>query len=200
MEPLGRLAGGVAHDFNNILTVINGYSEVMLGQLTSEGPHQKYVNEIMKAGERAAGLTRQLLAFSRRQVPEPQVLDLNQAVINVMLKRLIGEDIQLVMISAENLGRVKADPDQMEQVLLNLAVNAREAMPQGGKLSIETANVILDENYTGGDFVVTPGAYVMLAVKDSGMGMDAETKQRIFESFFTTKEKGKGTGLGLSMV
>jgi PAS domain S-box-containing protein len=202
MEAVGRLAGGVAHDFNNILTVINGYSEVMLDQLKPENTHHKYASEIKKAGERAAGLTRQLLAFSRQQVLEPQVLDLNHVIANVhaMLKRLIGEDIDLVTVPRPDLGRVKADPGQIEQILLNLAVNARDAMPRGGKLSIETGNVDLDDSYTSGDFVVKPGPYVMLAATDSGTGMDAETQKRIFEPFFTTKEKGKGTGLGLSTV
>ncbi|HLY61482.1 MAG TPA: response regulator [Terriglobia bacterium] len=202
MEAVGRLAGGVAHDFNNILTVINGYSEVMLGQIQIESPHKTYLNEIRKAGERAAGLTRQLLAFSRQQVLAPQVLDVNTVIDNVhsMLKRLIGEDIDLVTIPGKDLGRVKADPGQIEQVLLNLAVNARDAMPGGGKLTIETANVDLDESYAHNHVTAVPGPHVMLAVTDSGTGIDTETQKRIFEPFFTTKEKGKGTGLGLSTV
>jgi two-component system cell cycle sensor histidine kinase/response regulator CckA len=182
--------------------VINGYSEVMLGQMKPENPHQKYVNEIKKAGDRAASLTRQLLAFSRRQVLMPQVLDLNQVIANVhtMLKRLIGENIDLVAVQGDGLGQVKADPGQMEQVLLNLAINARDAMPQGGKLTIETANVELDKSYELNHFTAKPGPHVLLAVSDTGTGMDAETQKRIFEPFFTTKEVGKGTGLGLSTV
>ncbi len=202
MEAIGKLAGGVAHDFNNLLTVINGYAEVMLGQLQPQSSHTNYLNEIRKAGERAAGLTRQLLAFSRQQVLAPQVLDLNQVIANVhtMLKRLIGEDIDLVTTPGQRLGLVKADPGQIDQVLLNLAVNARDAVPKGGKLSIETANMELGATYAREHMTVVPGAYVMLAVSDSGTGMDAETQKRIFEPFFTTKEKGKGTGLGLSTV
>jgi PAS domain S-box-containing protein len=202
MEAIGRLAGGVAHDFNNLLTVINGYAELMLGQIQPESPHTLHLKEIRKAGERAAGLTRQLLAFSRQQVLAPQVLDLNSVIENMhtMLKRLIGEDIDLITIPGKSLGRVKADPGQIEQVLLNLAINARDAMPQGGELAIETANLDLDECYAREHVTVVPGPHVMLAVSDSGTGMDAETQKRIFEPFFTTKEKGKGTGLGLSTV
>ncbi|HLY62196.1 MAG TPA: PAS domain S-box protein [Terriglobia bacterium] len=202
MEAIGKLAGGVAHDFNNILTVINGYAELMLAQLQPENPHKNYVNEIRKAGERASGLTRQLLAFSRQQVLAPQVLDLNNVFesVHTMLKRLIGEDIDLVTIPGKSLGQVKADPGQIEQVLLNLAVNARDAMVSGGKLTIETANVDLDESYAQNHVSVVPGPYVMLAVTDSGSGMNAEIQRHIFEPFFTTKEKGKGTGLGLSTV
>ena len=202
MEAIGRLAGGIAHDFNNLLTIINGYSELGLDGLNSDDPMRRYLNEIMKAGERAASLTRQLLAFSRQQVLAPQVLNLNDVVTNVgeMLRRLIGEDINLVMVPDRALGRVKADAGQIEQILMNLGANARDAMPKGGKLVIETANVELDATYARSHMAVAPGHYVMLAVSDTGVGMDAETQAHIFEPFFTTKEKGKGTGLGLATV
>jgi hypothetical protein len=202
MEAVGQLAGGMAHDFNNLLMAIIGYSDLGLARLR-EGDHlRKYVQEIKKAGERAASLTRQLLAFSRRQVLVPQVLDLNSVVSNLqkMLRRLIGEDIDLLTVPGPSLGRVKADPGQMEQVIINLAVNARDAMPQGGKLTIETGNVELDESYTCSHLDVTPGRYAMLVASDSGCGMDAETLSHIFEPFYTTKEEGKGTGLGLATV
>ena len=202
MEAVGQLAGGVAHDFNNLLTAIIGYSDLLRARLREGDRLRKYVQEIKKAGERAASLTRQLLAFSRRQVMVPQVLDLNSVVGNVqkMLRRLIGEDIDLLTVPGPGLGRVKADPGQMEQVILNLVLNARDAMPQGGKLTIETGNVDLDESYTRSHLDVTPGPYAMLVVSDSGCGMDAETLSHIFEPFYTTKEEGKGTGLGLATV
>ena len=202
IEAVGRLAGGVAHDFNNLLTIVTGYSDLVLERLGATDAMRAYVEEIKKAGERAASLTRQLLAFGRRQVLAPQVLDLNAVVTNVdkMLRRLIGENIELTTVLAPELGRVKADPGQIEQVILNLAVNARDAMPQGGQLTLETANVELNEGDTRTRVSVLPGRYVMLAVSDSGMGMDAETQAHIFEPFFTTKEEGKGTGLGLATV
>jgi two-component system cell cycle sensor histidine kinase/response regulator CckA len=202
MEAVGKLAGGVAHDFNNLLTAIIGYSDLALARLREGDRLRKYVQEIKKAGERAASLTRQLLAFSRRQVLVSQVLDLNSVVSNLqkMLRRLIGEDIDLVTIAAPHLGCVRADPGQMEQVIINLAVNARDAMPQGGKLTIETGNVDLDESYTRSHIDVTPGRYAMLVVSDAGCGMDAETLSHMFEPFYTTKEEGKGTGLGLATV
>jgi PAS domain S-box-containing protein len=201
MEAIGRLAGGIAHDFNNLLMVISGYSEFLLERLgpdpTLRGPAQ----EIATAAERATSLTRQLLAFSRKQMLAPKVLDLNGVVTEnlKMLTRLIGEDIDLVMIPGEELWPVKADPGQIEQVILNLAVNARDAMPHGGKLTIETANVTLDENYARLHAPLKPGDYVMLAISDTGVGMDQETQSHIFEPFFTTKGP-KGTGLGLSTV
>ena len=203
MEAVGRLSGGVAHDFNNLLGVIIGYAEFLQESLPAENALRGSVDEILKAGKRAASLTRQLLAFSRQQVLDPKVLDLNATVSDIekMLRRLISEDIELTTLLSPNLGRVKADQGQLEQVLMNLAVNARDAMPSGGRLLIETENMVMDEKFVRRyPYPVQPGPYVSLTVTDSGIGMDAETKARAFEPFFTTKEKGKGTGLGLSTV
>jgi len=202
MEAVGRLAGGVAHDFNNLLTIITGYGQLLRRNLESGSPLQAYVEEVLKSGERAASLTRQLLAFSRRQEFAPRLLDLNTVVSSTekMLKRLIGEDLELTTVLASGLGMCKADPGQIEQVIMNLAVNARDAMPRGGSLTLETANADLDGNYARGHIPVKPGAYVMLAVSDTGCGMDAATQAHLFEPFFTTKEAGKGTGLGLATV
>jgi PAS domain S-box-containing protein len=201
MEAIGRLAGGIAHDFNNLLMVISGYSEFLLERLGPDQTLRGPAKEIATAAERATSLTRQLLAFSRKQMLTPKVLDLNAVVTEnlKMLTRLIGEDIDLVMIPGPELGAIKADPGQVEQVILNLAVNARDAMPQGGRLTIETANVTLDEAYARVHSPVQPGDYTMLAITDTGVGMDSDTQSHIFEPFFTTKGP-KGTGLGLSTV
>jgi PAS domain S-box-containing protein len=201
LEAVGRLAGGVAHDFNNLLTIILGYSDLVL-LAARDGNVREHALEVKKASERAAALTKQLLAFSRRQVLQPTVLDLNAVVADTdkMLRRLIGEDIDLVSVGAADLGRVKADRGQVEQVLVNLVVNARDAMPEGGRLTIETDNVHLDEAYAHTHGIAQTGPYIRLSVSDSGHGMDASTRARIFEPFFTTKKEGKGTGLGLAMV
>jgi PAS domain S-box-containing protein len=201
MEAVGRLAGGIAHDFNNLLMVISGYSQLLLDEVRPESPQRNAVEEIQKAADRAASLTRQLLAFSRKQLLSPRVIDVNALVLDnlKMLPRLIGEHIEVVNIPGRELGHIKADPGQLEQVLLNLVVNARDAMPQGGKLTIETANVTLDESYTRSHPSMQPGEYVMLAISDTGLGMDADTQSHIFEPFFTTKGP-KGSGLGLSTV
>ncbi|NLH46969.1 MAG: PAS domain S-box protein [Myxococcales bacterium] len=202
MESVGRLAGGVAHDFNNLLTGIKCYSEMILTSVAESDPLYEDVNEIHEAAERAAYLTAQLLAFSRKQIIEPKILDLNELLAGTvkMLQRLIGEDIDLLFRPADDLGRILADPHKIEQVLINLAVNARDAMRGGGKLTIETANVEIDEDYCRVHLDAGLGQYVMFAISDNGCGMTAEVQQHLFEPFYTTKEKGEGTGLGLSMV
>ncbi len=199
IDSIGRLAGGVAHDFNNILAVICGHTDLALSQVSPDSPLHSNLENIQESAERAANLTRQLLAFARRQVIEPRVINLNELIVNLnkMLRRLIGEDIKLVTQTAPDLGPIKADPGQIEQVLLNLVVNARDAMPEGGTLTIHTGNVTLDEDFAR-RHLVTPGKYIMVSVSDTGVGMSEEVKSHIFEPFFTTKEQGKGTGLGLA--
>jgi PAS domain S-box-containing protein len=201
MEAVGRLAGGVAHDFNNLLTAILGYCDLALLRIDPADPLRRDVEEIRKAGERAAGLTRQLLAFSRRQVLQPRLVDLNEVVADVqkMLARLVGEDVEIEVRSEPGLGLVRADPGQLQQVIVNLAVNARDAMPEGGRLTLETANVDVDEAHAA-LHGVRPGPHVVLSVSDTGHGLDDETREHLFEPFFTTKEPGKGTGLGLATV
>jgi|GEM_PF-1909899 len=200
MEAVGRLAGGVAHDFNNLLTVITGYSELLRAKVGKDSPMHGELEEIQRAGERASLLTQQLLAFSRKQIIEPKVVRPDRLVTELqkMLSRLIGENIDLQTTTGKALGSVKVDPGQFQQILMNLVVNARDAMPEGGKIGIETANAELDAGYCATHPYVKPGRYVMLAVSDTGQGMDTEVKSHIFEPFFTTKEKGKGTGLGLA--
>jgi two-component system cell cycle sensor histidine kinase/response regulator CckA len=201
MDAVGRLAGGVAGDFNNVLTVITGYAELLRAEFTAASPTRRFVDEIIYAGERAAALTRHLLAFSRGTTAQPRVLDLNGVVTNMepMLRRLLGQNIELILLTTPGIGRVKADPAQMEQVVVNLATNARDAMPRGGKLVIETANVEVEEAASQ-NLGVKAGPYVMLAVSDTGVGMDNETRSRLFEPFFTTKAPGNGSGLGLATV
>jgi len=204
MEAVGRLAGGVAHDFNNLMTIVIGNADMLLMSLTKDDPLREDVEEIKKAGGRSTSLTRQLLAFSRRQVLQPMVLNLNTVLAETdkMLRRLIGEDLEMATILESELGKVNIDPGQVEQVIMNLAINARDAMPGGGKFTIETANVDLDREYAHkkGVMELQPGPYVMLAISDKGIGMDKETQSQIFDPFFTTKPKAKGTGLGLSTV
>jgi signal transduction histidine kinase len=202
MEAVGQLAGGIAHDFNNLLGVMGGYAELVLRDLGQEHRSARRVGGILKAVERASALTRQLLTFSRHQPVETRVCDLNAVVENVekMLRRLLGEDVRLVVALHHEIARVKADVGQLEQVIVNLAVNARDAMPDGGRLVIETGDIELDEHYTRTHPEAHPGSHVLLAVSDTGQGMDTQTVSRIFEPFFTTKAPGKGTGLGLSMV
>jgi PAS domain S-box-containing protein len=202
MEAVGQLAGGVAHDFNNILTAIVGYTDLLAAELGSNVRQLEDLEEIRKAARRAAALTRQLLAFSRKQVLEPRIIDVNGVVLNLdkMLRSLISENIALKTDLADNLAAARADPNQIEQVIMNLAINARDAMPDGGTVTIETRNATLDDTYAAQHVSVIPGEYVMLAVTDTGCGMDAKTQSRIFEPFFTTKPPGRGTGLGLSTV
>ncbi len=202
MEAVGQLAGGVAHDFNNVLTVILSNTELLLRGLGPEDPRREEVEDIRGAAQRAAALTRQLLAFSRKQVLKPRVMNLNDAVSNVekMLGRLIGEDIELVTLLDADLWSTEADPGQIEQIIMNLAVNARDAMPEGGRLALETGNVVIDERFARSHYPIVPGDYTVLVVSDTGEGMDPETRSRIFEPFFTTKQMGHGTGLGLSTV
>ena len=202
LEAIGNLTGGIAHDFNNLLTAIIGNADLAIGDAGKDSPLYELLEEIREAGARAAGLTRQLLAFSRKQALQPEVVNLNEALGNMdrMLRRLIREDIEVETLLRPDLGRVEADVGQLEQILMNLAVNAGDAMPDGGKLTVETGNVDLDEGYARNHIAVMPGPYVMLAVSDTGIGMTKEVQDRLFEPFFTTKEKGKGTGLGLSTV
>jgi two-component system, cell cycle sensor histidine kinase and response regulator CckA len=202
MEAVGRLAGSVAHDFNNVLSVILSLTSIILTDLKAIDPLRIDIETIKKAGERGADLTRQLLAFSRQQVIAPRTVDMNEIVLEAerMLKRLLREDVELVTHCQRQLSKVMVDPGQIDQVILNLAINARDAMPDGGKLTIETRDVVLDDSYANGHFGSTPGPHVMLAVSDTGVGMSKETQARIFEPFFTTKGIGKGTGLGLSTV
>ncbi len=202
MEAIGLLAGGIAHDFNNMLTVVSGYGAMVLEELPEHDPLRSYVKEVLSATNRAATLTSQLLAFSRRQVMRPRVINLNAIITDTekMLRRLIGEDIVLHLVLQADLGNVKADPGHIEQAIVNLVVNSRDAMPTGGRVTVETADVCLDESYARTHTGVQPGEFVMVAVSDTGNGMDADIRQRIFEPFFTTKEQDKGTGLGLATV
>jgi two-component system, cell cycle sensor histidine kinase and response regulator CckA len=202
MEAVGRLAGGIAHDFNNLLMVIQSYTEMLQDSLPEDDIRRKQTMQVMKASERAAGLTGQMLAFSRKQIIRPVVLDLNAVIRETakMLERLIGEDIDFQVILAESLWAIEADPDQIVQVLMNLCVNSRDAMPQGGMLSITTENVTVTDGSTGQQSCVLPGEYVKLSVTDTGTGISKELHERIFDPFFTTKEVGKGSGLGLAMV
>jgi CheY-like chemotaxis protein len=200
MEGIGRLAGGVAHDFNNLLTVMTGYGEMARETLSPTDPAREDLGELLKAAERATDLTRQLLAFARKQAIEPRILNLNELILDMgrLLRRLIGEDIELVTHPAPDLGQAKVDRGQIEQVVVNLAINARDAMPDGGKLTIETKNATLDDLYAQRHLEVSAGDYVLLAISDTGVGMDAEVQSHLFEPFFTTKAAGKGTGLGLA--
>ncbi|MGA3350506.1 MAG: ATP-binding protein, partial [Candidatus Sulfotelmatobacter sp.] len=202
MEAVGRLAGGIAHDFNNLLTVVSGYTEVLLNEITTGNPLHSKAEAIQQASDRATTLTRQLLAFSRKQLLELKVIDINAIVEDMerLLRPLIGEDIELTTQLTPNVGCTRADAGQLEQVIMNLVVNAKDAMPNGGKICIRTADVILDDSYRPENTFIKHGHYVMISVSDTGQGMDRETQARIFEPFFTTKEKGKGTGLGLSTV
>jgi PAS domain S-box-containing protein len=202
MEAVGLLAGGIAHDFNNLLNVINGYCELVLEDIAADDPKRKDLEQITQAGLRAASLTSQLLAFGRKQILQPEILDLNSVIngMSSMLRRLIRENIELIPITQPGLGLINADPGQIQQIIMNLAVNSRDAILEGGNLTIETANVNFDEEYAREHPAIEVGPYVMLAISDNGLGMDAVTKSHLFEPFFTTKEKGKGTGLGLSTV
>ena len=202
MEAVGRLAGGVAHDFNNVLTAIFGYTDLLRDQLPEEDPRRADLDEIRRSAERAASLTRQLLAFSRKQVMQPRVLNLNEVVANVqkLLSKLVGDDVALELEMGAGLWQVKADPGQVEQVLMNLAANARDAMPEGGRLDIATGNVTLGEDDVCDLPGLPAGAYVRMRVTDCGQGMSEAVRRNIFEPFFTTKEQGKGTGLGLATV
>ena len=202
LEAVGRLTGGIAHDFNNLLTTIIGNSEMAALEISRDDELYEIIQEIKTAGNRAARLTSQLLAFSRKQILQPEIVNLNQVVkdIDKMLQRLIGEDIEFKTCLSPDLKHIEADVGQIEQIIMNLAINSRDAMPKGGKLTIETINVDLDEDYASTHVDVAPGPYVMLAFSDTGIGMSREIQKQVFEPFFTTKEKGKGTGLGLSTV
>jgi len=202
MEAIGKLAGGVAHDFNNLLTIVMGYADTLLHGKSHQDPDYPIIEDIFRAGQRAAALTNQLLAFARKQMLQPKALDLNDIItdMNGMLKRIIGEDIELACLPGPDLGKVRADPGQIGQVVMNLVLNARDAMPDGGRLTIETTNLLIDKGFTDPPPGVSAGRHVVLAVSDTGCGMDDETRMRIFEPFFTTKEKSMGTGLGLSTV